>query len=230
MIAFCGYKIWGELQFIQEAKGAEKELAPYEPQTDAFNVPDTTDARNKLAALMAINPDVCGWIMLEGTNISYPLVLGKDNSFYLNHTPKKEYLRTGSIFIDAGCARDFSVFNTVIYGHNVRSSKNMFTQVTKYKEKAFFDTHDTGWIITPEATYRIQLYAYFDARAGDDIYRSWFPEVGDRQAHLEMITKTARHLRNLDVTAEDHIVSLSTCTFDTNNSRSVLVGKLVPAP
>ena len=76
-----------------------------------------------LSALRKKNNDVQGWIFVPGTIISYPVVDGSErtDTYYLTHTWTGEYGIVGAIFIDPANSSDFSNYNTVIYGHNMRN-------------------------------------------------------------------------------------------------------------
>ena len=69
--------------------------------------------------LKAQNSDVCGWITIYGTHVDYPIVQSEDNSTYLMRNPRGEYSLSGSIFMDYMNQKDFSDFNTIIYGHHM---------------------------------------------------------------------------------------------------------------
>ena len=89
-----------------------------------------------LAALQQQNPDTVGWIELPGTDISYPIMQGASNETYLRHTFNKEYLISGSIFMDFRNNKDYSDFNTIIFGHNMRDG-TMFSQLGSYLNDDF---------------------------------------------------------------------------------------------
>ncbi|MBQ3100087.1 MAG: class B sortase, partial [Clostridia bacterium] len=86
--------------------------------------------KTRIVALQQINPDICGWINIPGTqNINYPIVQGTDNDYYLTREFKGGYLAAGSIFLDYRCDRDFNAnHNTVIYGHNMQNGL-MFSEL-----------------------------------------------------------------------------------------------------
>ena len=82
-------------------------------------------------ALLAINPDVVGWIEIVGSDISYPVVQTQDNSHYLNHTFEGHRNRSGAIFLDR---RDNSDFLSLarVYGHNMRDG-SMFGTLSDWQ-------------------------------------------------------------------------------------------------
>lgn len=73
--------------------------------------------------LKAQNSDVCGWITIYGTHVDYPVVQSEDNSTYLMRNPRGEYSLSGSIFMDYMNQKDFSDFNTIIYGHHMDAER-----------------------------------------------------------------------------------------------------------
>lgn len=91
-----------------------------------FNNNDLNIAYTKLKEL---NNDYVGWLYIPDTNISYPIVKGTDNSFYLNHNFLKEESKAGSIFIDCN-VNEFEDRNTIIYGHYMKDG-SMFADLHK---------------------------------------------------------------------------------------------------
>lgn len=88
------------------------------------------------ASLQAINPDIVAWLRIPGV-LEYPVVRGKDNSYYLNHTVQKTYNIAGSIFLDYRNERDFSDSKNIIYGHNMKDG-SMFHVLRNYQDIDFF--------------------------------------------------------------------------------------------
>ena len=87
------------------------------------------DMPEEYRRLKADNPDVYGWIIVEGTDISYPILQNaEDNSFYLTHNAQKEESEEGAIFSENYNALDFSDFLTVLYG-NCMDDGSMFGQL-----------------------------------------------------------------------------------------------------
>ena len=72
-------------------------------------------------ALAAVNPDVTAWLYGPDTGISYPVVQGTDNDYYLDHLLDGTANSAGCLFVDTSCRPDFSGRNTVIYGHRMKN-------------------------------------------------------------------------------------------------------------
>ena len=99
--------------------------------------------------LKAINPEVIGWIQIEGTSISYPIMKGKDNDYYLKHTFEGNYNAAGSIFIDYTNNSNFEDCNTIIYGHNMKNG-SMFGLLRKHFKDRESVPGRYIWICTPD--------------------------------------------------------------------------------
>jgi len=178
-------------------------------------------------ALWEINPDITAWLKIDGTQIDHPVAQGKDNAYYLTHTAERQVNRYGALFMDYRCSRDFSDFNTVIYGHNMRSGNGkMFGCLQKFREKAFFDAHRTGMLYTPEGTFQLDISAVVAADALSDFYSYIFESPAKRQEHLDMIQARALLRRDAGITADDRILTLSTCSYEYANARTLVIAKI----
>lgn len=178
-------------------------------------------------ALRAINGDIVAWIYIEGTNINYPIVQGQDNKYYLKHLFTGEKNRAGCVFLDCGNAPDFSDPNNVIYGHHLKSGI-MFTELMGYKKQDFYDAHPTGWLLTPEASYKVYFFAGFVSNVQSGAWDLTFPS---EEAFTRWLTKSKQKSAfssEITPTPQDHILTLSTCTYEFSNARFVLMGVLEP--
>ena len=109
------------------------------------------------ASLKETNPDIYAWIEIPDTNVNYPIVQSADDdSYYLNHTIDGQEGYPGSIYTEKVNAKDFSDFNTVIYGHDMKDG-SMFKDLHKFEDADFFEQHDKVTIYTENEckTYQI---------------------------------------------------------------------------
>lgn len=176
-------------------------------------------------ALQAINPDVTGWICIEGTKINYPVVQGPDNSHYLYRLFDGSANSAGSIFMDFRNGRDLSSRNTILYGHHMKNGL-MFNQITKYKDQAFYDQHPTGLLMTPGGNYKIEFVAGYVTNLNDDAWKIEFATDEEFSLWLEDAIAQSTFTGTVEPTPQDRVVTLSTCTYEYNDARYVLVGIL----
>lgn len=176
-------------------------------------------------ALMQENSDIVGWLYCENTPIQYPVVQSKDNDYYLRRDLHGEYLVGGTLFVDYRCQAVGTGQNLIIYGHNMKNG-TMFGALVKYKEQSFYNEHPVLYYLTPDKDYKIELFAGFVTEADSDVYR---PEFGDKdsyEAFLQNIKAKSSFSSDISVTGDDRIVTLSTCSYEFNNARYVVFGKL----
>lgn len=178
------------------------------------------------AALESINSDCVAWIRIDGTEIDYPVVQGHDNSFYLKHLFGGEWNGAGCIFLDSRVNPDLSDRHSVLYGHHMKNG-TMFSDIAKYKDQTFYENHTTGMILTPTENYRIEFFAGYVAGADDET--AWKVTFATEDEYVDWLNETVgRSWFNSEVipTAEDRVITLSTCSYEFNNARFVLIGRL----
>ena len=153
----------GAESYAEAAAIAGAELPAAEPaaQTPAEEQ-ETQDpylqmfARMDVEALRQVNPEVLGWLWLPNTQISYPLMQGTDNEYYLHNTWKNEPNELGAIFLDHRSAPDFSDFNTLIYGHRMQSDA-MFATLRFYAEQAHWESAPLVYVRAGDTVYTLSL-------------------------------------------------------------------------
>lgn len=203
--------------------------------TDPSPAPDTVPPDSEpdiwptvdFDALQAINPDIVAWLICEDTRINYPVVQGNGNEYYLKHLFDGTRNSAGCLFVDSGNTPGFVNPNTVIYGHHMKD-KSMFASLTEYKTQAFYETHPQMILLTPEGNYTIELFAGFVTNVNAD---GWKPKFADNTEFEEWIQKTrsrSAFASDIEVSVSDRLVTLSTCSYEFNNARYVVVGKLIP--
>ena len=178
-------------------------------------------------SLERINRDVVGWITAEGTEIDYPVVQGKDNDFYLRYLFTGERNKLGSIFMDYRNQSDFSDKNTIIYGHNMKDG-SMFSSLAKYKEQRYYDNLPTMLLYTPAGNFTIELFAGMVVDGNYESVRFNFKDDHDFLSYIDSIKMKSTFESNTIVRADDRIITLCTCSYEFDNARYALYGKLAP--
>jgi sortase B len=218
---YGGFGLWDTWNIYRNA-GVSSDLLKYRPTATEGDAPNPT-----LSELQAINPDVCAWLTVDDTNIDYPVLQGEDNLYYLNRALDNSFSLSGSIFLDKYCARDFSDFYSLIYGHHMAGGV-MFGQLPNFVEADYFQSHTTGTLFLPGHTYAIQWFACIETTAYDSylFYPTVYTREESRGELLDYIRQSATQYRDINVSASDHILALSTCAEAATDGRVLLIGRL----
>lgn len=169
------------------------------------------------AALQAVNPDIYGWIRVDGTNVDYPIVQSvEDDEYYLTHNSDRVESAEGAIFSESAYnSRDFSDPVTLLYGHNMRSGA-MFGQLQQqYLDGEFFYEDNRIHVYTPEAELIYGVFAVTPYTRDHILYYNDFSHERVFSAFFQNILniQDSRALFNPDYAPEpgDHVLILSTC-------------------
>lgn len=170
------------------------------------------------AGLKEQNEDIVGWIYFEDEeSISYPLLYSGDD-YYLRRNYLKEEETAGSIYIDGNNSPDLSDAHTLIYGHNMRNL-SMFGKLKFYKtEEDYLKTHRYFQLITESGAYRYEIFAYKDVSTlTGGIYTTWKYVDEDFKEFVDNTICQGSYVdADIDIEDETHIVTLSTCSYDSD--------------
>lgn len=227
---YAGFQIYDYLRAENESKQLADDLIDM-----AVTIPpdtsDTSDPPSETApievdfeALWQENKDVIAWIYCEGTPIHYPVVQSSDNSYYLRRMLNGEYNINGTIFLDYRCPSDFSAFNSIIYGHHMTSGE-MFGTLPKYKEQDYYEAHPVMYLLTPGQNYKIELIAGYTTPSDSDTY-TLSEAAESKNAFLEHALQESTFQSSVSVSETDTFITLSTCSYEYENARFVVIGKL----
>ncbi|MDR1927732.1 MAG: class B sortase, partial [Oscillospiraceae bacterium] len=176
------------------------------------------------------SPEAIAWLSIDGTKIDYPVMHTEDNQYYVHNSAQGESSKYGAIFLDFRNKGDFSDFYNVIYGHNMRDG-TMFGTLDDFKKKAFFDRVKTGELHLPDKSYELQFFSCAVTKATGAYYVNLaFFSPAEKKKHLEMLQKTAKYWRDIEIGEEDHLVLLSSCSYEFTDARTVLLAKLAELP
>jgi len=202
---------------------------PEEPAESAG--PEDTPSRwpkVDFEALWEINPDVVAWLYCEGTAINYPVVKGTDNEYYLRRLLDGTWNIAGSLFVDANNQPGFVDHNTIIYGHNLKDG-SMFRCVAEYKKQEYYDAHPVMLLVTPEQNYEIQLFSGYvaDPQKAEETWSTWYGSHGEFQSWIDATLARSTFSSDVLPTTADRFITLSTCSYEWEDARYVVVGVLV---
>ena len=206
-----------EMQSVEETEETSSEEETTEPETEAEEIPIDFEE------LQAINPEVYAWITVPGTNVDYPIAQREgDREFYLHHNIYGEYEFAGMIYTEDYNSTDFTDPNTVIYGHNMNND-TMFTTLHYFEDQEFFDEHDEVIIYTPDDVLHYQIFAAYPYDNRHLMQSFDFSDPDVFAAYLDRVflfwDMKAYFRDGVAVTAEDTIITLSTCISGQESQR-----------
>ena len=177
------------------------------------------------AALEGVNSDIVAWLYGADTGLNYPIVQAEDNDYYLYRLLDGTWNKNGTIFMDYVNRSDFSDQNTLVYGHHMKSGA-MFGALVQYKKQEFYDAHPYLYLYTPQQSYRLDLIAGSVVDYDDAVYSTVLSadtvSALVRSSRFESRTPVPEDLSSA------HLVTLSTCSYEFEDARFVVVGVLTP--
>lgn len=234
-VACCGlsYRFYAASKKpgAQEASSAQTTAADVQTTT-AANAGDTVLPYLKKA--VSLNKDTVGWLRIPSTSIDTLVVQGKNNSQYLRTGFYGVYNRYGNIFLDYRCdARQLSA-NTIIYGHTTENTREVFYDLTKYKDPAFFKANPVLYYDTLYEKHAWKVAAVFLTAAKakyDNGYLFFYItptfKPGKFEGYAEQVRQRALYETGVDFTETDKLLTLSTCAYDFNSSAGDIDTRLV---
>lgn len=186
-----------------EEGGKEEEKAA-DPYVELY-------AKIDLEALRQVNGDVVGWMAIPGTELSYPMLQRADNDYYLNHTWKNERNSVGAIFMECKINADMSDFNTIVYGHRMRNL-SMFGSLRYYNDLEYFKEHPSVYVAVDGGVYKYDIYAAYEVGLQTITYRLDVDTQKEKEECIRFGLESSVIDTGVVPTAEDKILTLSTCT------------------
>ena len=164
------------------------------------------------------NSDTIAWLKINGTNIEYVVVKGKDNDYYLNHNFEKQNNSAGWIFADYRNKFDYTDYNTVIYGHNMKND-SMFGSLKNVLKEDWYNNEDNRHIVlvTEKGTFTYEVFSVYEENASDYPIQTGFSNDNEYLNFLNTIKDKSKKDFNVELSAEKGIITLSTCGNDNKN-------------
>ena len=233
---FCGYRYYHDTyrpqKRLDDAVKKQTELIG-SIRPDAVKISDNVDIRETAADPLVpcenVNDDIVAWITIPDTNIDFPIVQGKDNDFYLHNGVDGQYnYELGCPFLDYRCERNMRGLNSIVYAHNMEN-RGMFADILLFSEESFLETHKNGTLLLKDGPHKVDFFAYLSLSSTSPLYNTIFITDNERSEYIDFIFRSAKYTSSFSVEElskrEDiHLLLLSTCSFEFEESRGVLAG------
>ena len=172
------------------------------------------------------NDDIMAHLLIEGTTIDYLVVQGRDNEFYLNHDIWRNPTAAGWIFLDYEANIEGRDQNWVIYGHNMQRD-HKFHSLRRYRNYGFLQDHAIIILTTPMGVYYWEVFSFYSTNIEFGYNSANFGNRDAWENMLEQFVQMSIHYTGVSVTADDRILTLSTCTNVDLDERFVLHARLI---
>ena len=182
------------------------------------------------------NSDIRAWMKIEGTNINNPVYQAKNNDFYIDHDMEKRSSRYGALFIDkdARIGKESNSQNVVIYGHHMKDG-TMFGPLKKYTDISFYKQHPIIDFTTLYREGKYKVFAVFitntiEAHDNGEVFNYRKNNFADEEHFLEFIDDVKKRSiinTGVEVLGDDEIITLSTCTYEFEEARLVVMARRV---
>lgn len=172
-----------------------------------------------------INDEVKGWINIPNTNVNYPFVQHKDNSYYLTHSFDRSKNKAGWIFMDYRNKNDELDKNTIIYGHN-RLDGSMFGSLSNLTKKEYLNDKQEHliYISTDNYNYVFEIFSIYRTESTDDYLKTAFND-NEFLEWIKIMKNRSIYDFKVNINKNDKIITLSTCYKHTK--KLVIQAKLI---
>lgn len=213
-----------DVNVVEDSKDSKVE--ENETITNLYNKYGSFKSSNiNISKLKEINSDTVGWIVVDGTNINYPIVLGNDNDYYLSHDFNKDYSIGGWIFMDYRNSSYMEDKNTIIYGHNLFNKTAFGSLSNLFTDKWFNSSNHRINIYTENGVYKYSIFSVYSIDP-----ETYYLNILFNDNQFDEFVNTLKSRSNYDfgedLSSDDKIITLSTCTDD-NNGRKVIHAKKI---
>lgn len=181
--------------------------------------------------LKLVNADIYAWIYIPDSDIDYPILQHPTiESYYLNRGIDGKKLNMGSIYTDYINKKDFTDKLTVVYGHNMLNG-SMFGELHKFEDKNFFNEHPYIFVYTEEKIFIYEIFAAYEFSNAHLLYNFDLSTEGRFQNFIDQmytnVSDKSNFRESIEVTSNDHLLTLSTCITGEKNKRYLIQGVLI---
>ena len=225
-----GYVMYNNYTSLQEVTSIQEKVNEAIKENDTSLVEENDNYKiknNYIASLLTINKDIIGYLKVNNTNINYPVVQAEDNIYYLKKNLNNEDDINGWVYMDYRNSDKILNDNTIIYGHNMYYSGVMFGTLHKVLYSNWYNNEDNLTIEfdTMYESMKWKIFSIYTIPKTSDYLQVSFETPEEKLAYIKMEKNRSIKNFNVEVTENDYLLTLSTCTGD--NDRLVVHAKLI---
>lgn len=216
---------YSEKENVIDSKDKESKYKEIKDKTPIKITKETPVVLDEFKPLLEKNKNIVGWLKIENTNIDYPVVQAQDNEFYLDHDFYGKRNSQGSIFMDFRNRIDLDNKHTIIYGHHMKN-RTMFDDLSFFRDKEFFEKNKTFMM---KSLYEEHTYQIFSTHVYENdpyIIKTRFNN-DEFLLFIQLIKEKAEYDTGVNITDDDQVLTLITCSYDFKDARYVVHAKKI---
>ena len=175
------------------------------------------------------NEDIVGYLNIPGTSVDYIVTQYGDNEFYLEHDIHKNVSHPGWIFLDYENDVATEDFHSIIYGHNMKAD-TMFHSIRYYRDFAYYKNHRTITFNTLYGDYEWEVFSFYKADISFAYTQVYFESKEEYYELAKKFKSKSIYDTGVEFVEGDRVLTLSTCTNESDNTRFVLHARLIKEP
>lgn len=195
---------------------------------------EKTQERTMLPEFQALykqNPDIVGWLTIDGTRMDYPIMQNhQDEEFYLNHDFDGEINKNGLPFLDENSSIDDSDI-LLIHGHHMKSGA-MFAELMKFKKESYYKEHTVLQFSSLYEKEQYEIVAVILSKVyleTDEDFKYYqidnVQSPAEFESYMQNIAELALYDTGVSAQYGDKLIVLSTCEYSTEDGRLAVVAR-----
>ncbi|MDO4168827.1 MAG: class B sortase [Lachnospiraceae bacterium] len=228
VIVFSSFKLYQQWSEYHKGEKEYQNLKNYINENNKNSDRENDDKEGvkvDFEKLKKINSQVIGWLYGKDTKINYPITQAEDNDYYLTHTFERKTNSSGCLFLDYNNMMNFKDDNSVIYGHHMKNG-TMFAGLAEYKEQSYYNSHKTMLLLTPGRDYNVNIFAGYVTDEDDAAWQLSFDSDDEKKEWISKVKQKSCFTSEITPKENDHILTMSTCSYEFDDARFVLFGVL----
>ena len=196
-------------------------------ETNLFRIYGKTSIDDiNFTELSRVNSDVVAWLIVDNTNINYPIVKTSDNDFYLNHNFNKINDSNGWIFMDYRNSGNMDDENTIFYGHNLMNKTSFGSISSIFTDKWYKNSNHSIVVVNANGRFTYKIFSVYYSEPDSSYLQTNYNNSEQYLEFLNTLKSKSKYNFKEELNANDKIITLSTCTDD-NKGRKVVHAKLI---
>lgn len=196
-------------------------------ETNLFRIYGKTNIDDiNFTELSRVNSDVVAWLIVDSTNINYPIVKTSDNDFYLNHNFNKINDSNGWTFMDYRNSGNMDDENTIFYGHNLMNKTSFGSISSIFTDKWYKNSNHSIVVVTANGRFTYKIFSVYYSEPDSSYLQTNYNDSEQYLEFLNTLKSKSKYNFKEELNANDKIITLSTCTDD-NKGRKVVHARLI---